>query len=297
MSAAAEATPLCPVTGKPAVRLVQWVVSRLLVDLWRIAFGVDARGSFAGVKRFGLWELPIGLYFFDPPQEGDHEFYSGLFAGLKRRRFINAETVRQVFLMAAMHVPAGARVLDVGCGLGGFRGCVAEADYTGLDPHMAAHASIADVRSETLAQHLVDAAGGYDVVCCFEVVEHVRDPKALFAELVEAAKPGGLVCVSVPRVPSAMTRIPNFLINAPPHHLTWWTDAALRELAKSAGARCHERRKRPVWKRFRDLLDRTLLADQMSRRSFPPGAHLARGVADLGAGRDRGVEAAPHAEN
>ena len=44
MSAAAEATPLCPVTGKPAVRLVQWVVSRLLVDLWRIAFGVDARG-------------------------------------------------------------------------------------------------------------------------------------------------------------------------------------------------------------------------------------------------------------
>lgn len=236
MSAAAEATPLCPVTGKPAVRLVQWVVSRLLVDLWRIAFGVDARGSFAGVKRFGLWELPVGLYFFDPPQEGDHEFYSGLFAGLKRRRFINAETVRQVFLMAAMHVPAGARVLDVGCGLGGFRGCVAEADYTGLDPHMAAHASTADVRSETLAQHLVDAAGGYDVVCCFEVVEHVRDPKALFAELVEAAKPGGLVCVSVPRVPSAMTRIPNFLINAPPHHLTWWTHAALRELAKSAGA-------------------------------------------------------------
>ena len=61
------------------------MTSRLLVDLWRIAFGVDARGSFAGVERFGLWESPTGLYFFDPPREGNHEFYSDLYAGLKRR--------------------------------------------------------------------------------------------------------------------------------------------------------------------------------------------------------------------
>jgi SAM-dependent methyltransferase len=233
---AAVAAPPCPVTGKPAVRRVQWVTSKLLVDLWRIAFGVDARSSFSGVERFGLWESPTGLYFFDPPREGRHEFYSDLYAGLKRRRFITVETVRHEFLMAAKHVPARARVLDVGCGLGGFRACVPEADYTGLDPHMAAHASNADVRSETLAQHLVGHASAYDAVCCFEVIEHVRDPKALYAELVQAAKPGGLVCVSVPRFPSAMTRIPNFLINAPPHHLTWWSEAALRELAKSAAA-------------------------------------------------------------
>jgi SAM-dependent methyltransferase len=233
---AAEATPLCPVTGQPAVRRVQWVPSRLLIDLWRITFGVDARGSFAGRERFGLWESPTGLYFFDPPREGDHQFYSDLYAGLKRRGFISVETVRPEFLMAARRIPAGARVLDVGCGLGGFRACVPEADYTGLDPHMAAHALIADVRSETLRQHLDGNAGAYDAVCCFEVIEHVPDPKALFAELVQAARPGGLVCVSVPRVPSAMTRIPNFLINAPPHHLTWWTEAALRHLAKSAGA-------------------------------------------------------------
>ncbi len=218
------------------MRRVRWVTSRLLVDLWRIAFGVDARGSFAGVERFGLWESPTGLRFFDPPREGDHQFYLDFYAGLKRRRLMTVETVRPEFLMAAQHVPRGARVLDVGCGLGGFRAYVPEADYAGLDPHAAGYASIADVRSETLAQHLGGHAGSYDAVCCFEVIEHVLDPRALFAELVQAAKPGGLVCVSVPRFPSAMTRIPNFLINAPPHHLTWWSEAALRELANSAGA-------------------------------------------------------------
>ena len=69
-----------------------------------------------------------------------------------------------------------------------------------------------------------------------QVIEHVCDPKALFAEIVSAAKPGGLICVGVPHVPSALTRIPNFLRNAPPHHLTWWSATALRELARSAGA-------------------------------------------------------------
>lgn len=126
-------------------------------------------------------------------------------------------------------------MLDVGCGLGGFRACVPEAGYTGLDPHMAPHAVIAGVRSETLGQHLRGHAGSYDAVCCFEVIEHVPDPKALFVELVAAAKPGGLICVSVPRAQSPMTRIPNFLINAPPHHLTWWSEAALCALANGAG--------------------------------------------------------------
>ncbi len=64
----------------------------------------------------------------------------------------------------------------------------------------------------------------------------MRDPKALFAEIMRAAKPGGLIFIGAPHVPSALTRIPNFMVNAPPHHLTWWTKPALIELATSAGA-------------------------------------------------------------
>ncbi len=228
--------PLCPVTGQPAIRQVQWVSTRLLIDLWRIVFGADARGSLAGIDRIGLWESPTGLYFFDPPLEGDHKFYAQFYGRLKRWRLFSDKTVREEFLIASKHIPSGARVLDVGCGHGSFRQCVPQADYTGLDPNVGADVAMVGVRAETLAQHLVQHAASYDAVCCFQVVEHVRDPKAQFAEIVQAAKPGGLICIGVPQVPSAMTRIPNFLLNAPPHHLTWWTKAALSELASSAGA-------------------------------------------------------------
>jgi SAM-dependent methyltransferase len=228
--------PFCPVTGRPAVRHIQWVSATLLRDLWRIEFKTDARASFGGIDRFGLWESPTGLYFFDPPLEGDGAFYTQFYARIETLGLFSRTTVRREFTMASQSIPAGARLLDVGCGLGNFRSCVPHAIYTGVDPHMAKDSESTKIRSETLRQHLVTHAGSYDAVCAFQVLEHVKMPASLFAEMVQAAKPGGQLFVGVPHVPSAMTRIPNFVMNAPPHHLTWWTKSALAELAKRAGA-------------------------------------------------------------
>jgi SAM-dependent methyltransferase len=229
-----ERAPACPVTGRPAVRHVQWVTARLLTDLWRIEFKTDARPSFRGIDRLGLWESPTGLYFFDPPLEGDRAFYFQFYSTLNDKKLFSNNANRHEFLIAARRIEAGARVLDVGCGFASFRSCLPRAVYTGLDPHFAEGSTAGGVRDETLAQHLVEHAGSYDAVCAFQVLEHVKAPAALFAQMVQAAKPGGLIFVGVPHVPSALTRIPNFLINAPPHHLTWWTRSALTELAKGA---------------------------------------------------------------
>ncbi len=281
LSTATEPVPLCPVTGRPAVRLAQWVTAQLLTDLWRIEFGVDVRPSFAGVDRFGLWESPTGLYFFDPPCAGESTFYGGMSAWQKRQRLIAKRALRQEFDIAAKAIPEGARVLDVGCGLGLFRCVVPHADYTGVDPHLADGAAGPGLTRETLSAHLAERAGTYDAVCCFEVLEHVRDPTRLFAEMVAAAKPNGLLCLGVPHVPSALSRIPNYLMNAPPHHLTWWTEAALVELATGAGA-VVERVEHAPWgeAEFRPLLDRALLAPQVPGRLFSGGRHMARRGAD-----------------
>jgi SAM-dependent methyltransferase len=208
----------------------------MLRDLWRITFKTDAQEAFSGVDLFGLWESPTGLYFFDPPREGNRAFYDQFYTKLTSLGLYSQSFLRQEFAMAALSIPAGARVLDVGCGFANFRSCVPEADYTGLDPHMAGKSQSAAVRSQTLAEHLLENAGSYDAVCAFQVLEHVKAPANLFGEMVLAAKPGGLIFAAVPHVPSAATRIPNYLMNAPPHHLTWWTKSALAELATGAGA-------------------------------------------------------------
>ena len=42
----------------------------------------------------------------------------------------------------------------------------------------------------------------FDLVCAFDVVEHVEDDKKAVAEMVRVCKPGGVVFVSVPAFPS-----------------------------------------------------------------------------------------------
>jgi SAM-dependent methyltransferase len=228
--------PKCPITGEPAVRLVQPIKSRFLVDLWRYSVGVDARPSFGGIARFDLWQSPTGLYFFDPMVEGDHEFYTSFYNRLQKRRQWSEESMRCEFHLAARDIKPNDLVLDVGCGLGNFRHAVPHARYVGLDPHFAQRGGVANVHRQTLREHLADHAGAYDAVCAFEVLEHVTAPGDLFADMVRAARPSGLVVVGVPHVPSALTRIPNLVINAPPHHLSWWTKPALEALAQRNGA-------------------------------------------------------------
>ncbi|GJE55622.1 MULTISPECIES: class I SAM-dependent methyltransferase [Methylobacterium] len=227
--------PPCPITGEPAIRLVQWVGAGFLADLWRITLRVDALPSFKGTTRFGLWESATGLYFFDPMLEGDAGFYRSLYERLSSRYYPREGHPRSEFTLAARHIRPNERVLDVGCGFGAFRHAVHHARYTGLDPHFSGEPGSEWARIETLTDHLAAHAGAYDACTAFQVLEHVENPVAMLGTMMRAVRPGGRVIIGVPHVPAAHTRIPNYLINAVPHHLTWWTADALTAIAARVG--------------------------------------------------------------
>lgn len=224
----------CPITGLAPVRHVQRVSPTLLKDLWRIAFGVDVSSSFGTVRRFDLWESPTGLYYFDPPLAGDTAFYTALYTRLLRGKgYYSPGDIRGVLRVGAREIRDGERVLDIGCGYGELHSLIPNARYVGLDPHLAD--DVPGARKESLEDHLKSAENAYDVACAFEVIEHTADPALMVRNMARAVRPSGRVIVSVPRVPSAMTRVPNFQMSAPPHHLTWWTEPALRAVAAQAG--------------------------------------------------------------
>lgn len=100
----------------------------------------------------------------------------------------------------------GLRVLDVGCGLGGFSSCLAgENEITGIDLNPKCLKYNADSRGYRSIR--VDIARPwnlgeerFDLILCGDVLEHVFDPVSVLREAVAVLKDDGRLVVSVPNV-------------------------------------------------------------------------------------------------
>ena len=98
-----------------------------------------------------------------------------------------------------------ATVLEIGCGQGSVGARLAQrADYLAVEPDPAsfavAEARVAACGGTVLAvDHTgVPAGRRYDLVCAFEVLEHLADDAAALAEWAALVRPGGHLMLSVP---------------------------------------------------------------------------------------------------
>jgi SAM-dependent methyltransferase len=95
-------------------------------------------------------------------------------------------------------------ILEIGPGLGGFGArLVADYDYVGaeVDAESAriARERLAGVgRGRIVTGTAADVGEQFDLVCAFEVLEHVQDDTAALAEWREQIRPGGWLALSVP---------------------------------------------------------------------------------------------------
>jgi SAM-dependent methyltransferase len=136
------------------------------------------------------------------------------------------------------------RLLDVGCGFGGFvavmRGRGWEAE--GVDPSSAVVASAVSrgrpVRLGTL-EGLPEEHGSYDAITLFYVLEHLPDPLAALEKAWRLLSWGGTILIRVPHTtPVVRLLAPVGLGGAlydPPFHLYDFSPAVLQRLLRRAG--------------------------------------------------------------
>jgi SAM-dependent methyltransferase len=98
-----------------------------------------------------------------------------------------------------------ATILELGCGQGSMGARLARrADYLAVEPdpssYAVAEARVAACGGTVLpADHTgVPAGRRYDLVCAFEVLEHLADDTAVLADWATLVRPGGHLMLSVP---------------------------------------------------------------------------------------------------
>ncbi len=225
----------CPVCGG-AGRVVASVSASDLVLLYRRELHLDVTAELAAAAEFRLVRCgTCDLRHFTPAAAGSDAFYVGL---QQFPWYYLAD--KPEYDVARGYVQPGDRVLEIGCGRGAFGALLgARAHYRGLElsataVHQATAAGL-DVRVETVEAHALEQAGRYDVVSSFQVLEHVPAPLPFLEAAVACLRPGGLLVVSVPYVDGFMGAVSDNVLNLPPHHLTWWSLAALRHVGRQLG--------------------------------------------------------------
>lgn len=130
-------------------------------------------------------------------------------------------------------MPAQGRLLELGPGRGHFRRHLPpELDWTGV-------------------QEGPPGIEHWDVACCFQVLEHLPDPLEALSSLTRGLRPGGEVFLGLPMGDGWLGRARDLVLDAPPHHLTRWTEKGARALVRSAGLEWLESARTPLesWER------------------------------------------------
>jgi SAM-dependent methyltransferase len=134
-------------------------------------------------------------------------------------------------------------ILDLGCSSGSFLEFIRSDAWKLFGVEMSADgAKTAEGRSgaKVFVGDILDAPfppESFDVITCFDVLEHLHEPRKVLAKVKEWLKPGGIFYVLVPNIDSAEARFfKSYWCGLElPRHLFHYSPTSLKSLAKSVG--------------------------------------------------------------
>lgn len=227
-------TIVSPVAGDKKARLVRTVDIRSIARQYRSRYGVDIYAHLEppAPQVAGLYRCSAtGYEFFHPPRlAGLSTFYEEL-----QRYPWYYVPWKWEHEIAKSYIQDGARVLEVGCGVGFFLKRVSESmrvTCTGLEFNAKARSAgvFDNILGESIQSYASRNPGGADVVCTFQVLEHVYDVGPFLDACCAALAPGGLLVVSVPNNDSGIQYDKRNVLNMPPHHMGLWRARSLASL-------------------------------------------------------------------
>lgn len=224
----------CPLTGRSNVEKIDSLETGKLIDDWSRSFAIDISKELEGISKIDLYKCnETGLRFFMPVSAAGGE---NLYAQLQKFEWFYMPWKWEHEVLFS-RLRAEEKVLEVGCATGAFieRLCSAGFDAEGIEFSSAAvakaHENNLPVSSVDLLSLARTKPEVFDVVCSFQVLEHVPNPAAFIGECIALLKRTGRLVICVPNNESFLKYQYN-LLDMPPHHMAQWSLNTFRALEK-----------------------------------------------------------------
>lgn len=234
-----ENLPKSPVTGSSNVRVVDEFSAGKIAELYRIQENIEVGQYFGHGDTVYLLECgDTGYRFFFPFEvAGDVAFYQDLQAAHERKGLEYDQDRVDDHQIAFDQISPNQKVLEIGCNTGKFLKRLSERtqDILGLEFNSAAAQRAREkgieVLGESIEEHAEANPGKYDIVCAFQVLEHITKIQSFIASSLKALKPGGKLLFSVPNNEPYFQRFGKYeVLNLPPHHVGLWNLHSLQKL-------------------------------------------------------------------
>ena len=205
-------------------------------EKWHDGMGIDVGDRFRSLTTIECWQCnDTGFRWYEPPEAaGGGELYSQL---EKFDWYYMPE--KWEFSAVCNLLAKDDRVLEVGVGFGFFlEACrLKNITVSGVELSSSAAERAREKGFEIFEENLDELAerigsNHFDVICSFQVLEHVSQPREFLEGMLRNLKVGGRLILSVPNA-AVMRRIDpdnQNLLNQPPHHMGQWDENVFRSL-------------------------------------------------------------------
>lgn len=225
-----ELSNKCILCGGSNVYTIDQVNLNDLRRLYKFRRKIDVNRYFNNKESIDLNSCKdCGLIYYSPAFQGDGSFYSQI----QDKGYYLVD--KQEYREASNFITAENKVLDIGCGIGNFSKLIKSKMYTGLEfnPKAIEIARLngINVLNESVQSHSKKFKNYYDIVCYFQVLEHIEQPDEFIQDSINCLKKGGKLIFAVPSEDTYCGTIVNNYLNYPPHHVTRWRDSVFNKIS------------------------------------------------------------------
>lgn len=227
---------ISPLSGSNNVKHEKDIDTSFIINMYWEKLKIDVSSYFKFIDKVSiLIDQDTGYRFYYPFNiSGDNIFYGEL-----QKNEWYYMPWKWEHKKCEEFIRSGDKVLEIGCATGDFLIQVKKnknIQEVGLELNESAaeegRNKGVNIRCELIEDHARRFSNTYDVICCFQVLEHISKVNSFIKASIDCLKPGGRIIFCVPNNNSFPKHDwENDILNMPPHHMGLWNEKVFKGLS------------------------------------------------------------------